>query len=87
MPEKRKIEVFIAGCPLCDEAVKTVQRVACDSCEVTVHNLKEGGAGLARQYGVTRVPTVVIDGQICGCCLQGGVNETDLRAAGVGSPQ
>lgn len=86
MPEKRKIEVFIAGCPLCDEALKTVRRVACDSCDVTVHNLSEG-ADLARRYGITRVPTVVIDGQICGCCEGQGVNESDLRAAGVGSPR
>jgi len=31
MLRKRKVEVFIAGCPLCDETVKLVNELACPS--------------------------------------------------------
>ena len=86
---KRQVEVFIAGCPLCDEAVKTVREVACDSCEVTIHDLREGFAAkealeTAKRYGVNRVPSVVVDGKLCSCCEGSKVNPDDLRAAGVG---
>jgi len=36
MNEKRKVEIFSAGCPVCEEAVSVVKRMACSSCEVTV---------------------------------------------------
>ena len=38
---KRQIEVFTAGCPVCEPVVKMVKEMACDSCEVTVYNLAE----------------------------------------------
>lgn len=81
-----KIEVFTAGCPLCEEALKTVRESACPNCEVTVYNLNDGqGKAEAERYGVTRVPTVVVNGKIAGCCEGGAVNADDLRAAGVGA--
>lgn len=87
--KKRNVEVFIAGCMLCDEAVKLVESLACDSCDVTVYDLREGCATnecreKAKLYGVTRVPTVVIDGKIADCCQVGPVSERSLRAAGLG---
>ncbi len=87
---KRSIEVFIAGCPLCDEAVKLVKSTACPSCEVKVYDLREGCATdecreLAARYGVKTVPSVVVDGQMADCCQSGGVTEAGLRAAGVGA--
>ena len=87
---KRTVEVFTANCPLCDEAVKLVQEVACSNCEVKVYDLREGCAtdecrDLAKRYGVNAVPAVVVDGQLADCCRAGGVSEAGLRAAGVGS--
>ncbi len=84
-----KIEVFIAGCPLCDEAVKTVRETACPNCEITVYDLREGCETMecrekAKAYGVTRVPAVVVDGKLCSCCEGSKVNADELRAAGVG---
>ena len=32
MSIKRKIEVFSAGCPACEETIKLVNRIACPSC-------------------------------------------------------
>lgn len=80
------IEVFIAGCPLCEPAVQTVKETACPNCVVTIYNLQNGeGKEEADKYGVTRVPTVVVDGKVAGCCQSGTVNADDLRAAGVGA--
>lgn len=86
---KRQIEVFTAGCPMCDETVQLVQGLACPNCEVTVHNLSEGCEtnecrDKASRYGVTRVPAVVVDGQLAACC-DGGVQAEGLRQLGVGS--
>ncbi len=86
----KKVEVFIAGCPLCDDAVKLVQSVACPNCEVKVYDLREGCAtnecrDLASRYGVKTVPSVVVDGQLADCCRTNGVNEANLRALGVGT--
>lgn len=86
----RTIEVFTAGCPLCDDAVKLVKSVACPSCDVKIYDLREGCVtnecrDLAQRYGVKTVPTVVVDGKIADCCRVGGVDEASLRALGVGS--
>jgi len=29
MAGKRKVEVFVAGCPLCEDAVKLIREAAC----------------------------------------------------------
>ena len=81
----RRVEVFTAGCPLCDPVVALVERIACDRCDVTVYNLNEpAGAGRAREANVHRVPMVLVDGKPAGCCEIGPVTEAGLRAAGVG---
>lgn len=84
---KRQIEVFSAGCALCDETVALVGRLACASCEVSVLDMRDPGvAERAAALGVRSVPAVAIDGSLASCCATGGVDETALRAAGVGSP-
>lgn len=86
MPEKRRVEVFTAGCPLCDETVKLVKELACTSCDVTVYNLNENGMDKAKEYGVTSVPTVVVNGKVLDCCVRRKPTAEDLRAAGIGTP-
>lgn len=81
---KRQVEVFTAGCAICEPAVQLVQELACPDCEVTVHDLRESGIEKARQYGITRVPTVVVNGTIAACCQDGGVDRQQLQAAGIG---
>jgi hypothetical protein len=58
--------------------------MACPDCEVTVYDLRESGVDQAHQYGISRVPTVVVDGKICACCEDGGVAREQLQAAGIG---
>jgi len=87
MTAKRKVEVFSAGCPACNEVVEMVQRVACPSCEVTVHDMTDARvATRAKSLGIRSVPSVVIDGKLADCCAGRGVDEQVLRAAGLGSP-
>jgi len=89
---KKKVELFVAGCPLCDPVVEMVKRLACDNCEVTVFDLREGCASgecleRARNYGIQRVPAVVVDGRLASCCNVGPVTEAGLREAGIGAGQ
>jgi glutaredoxin len=87
MANKRKIEVFSAGCPTCKEAVETVKRAACSSCEVIVLDMNDSRvAKRAKALGVRSVPSVAIDGKLAQCCTGRGVNVQVLRAAGLGTP-
>ena len=87
MSGKRKVEVFSAGCPACDETVRTVKAIACPSCEVEVLDMNQPDvAARARQYGVRSVPAVAVDGKLADCCAGRGVDESTLRAAGLGVP-
>ena len=82
----RRVEVFTAGCPLCEPVVQLVQRMACDQCDVTIYNLSEPeGARRAQEANVHRVPMVLVDGKPAECCQAGPVTEAGLRAAGVGA--
>ena len=83
---KRQVEVFIAGCPVCEPALAMVNELACPDCEVTVYDLHESGADKATAYGLNRVPAVVVDGHVAACCETGGVNRADLEAAGISRP-
>lgn len=81
---RRQVEVFTAGCGLCEPVVVLVEEMACPDCEVTVHDLRHSGLDRARQYGVQRVPAVVVDGTLAPCCRGGEVSRPLLRAAGIG---
>jgi glutaredoxin 3 len=87
MNAKRTIEIFSEGCPVCEEAVELVNRVACPSCEVTVLDMKPPDvARRAKSLGIRSVPAVVIDGTPADCCAGRGPDEQTLRAAGLGQP-
>ena len=85
MTTKRKVEVFSAGCPACDETIRMVQSAACPSCEVTVLDMNDANvASRAKSLGIQSVPAVAIDGKLADCCAGRGPDETTLRAAGLG---
>lgn len=87
MSNKRKVEVFSAGCPVCEDVVRLVKATACPSCEVTVLDTNDiQVAQRAKMLGVARVPAVVIDGKLADCCAGGAVNIDTLKAAGLGQP-
>ncbi len=83
----RTIEVFVAGCPCCDDAVALVKSLSCESCDVQIFDMRTDriAQSKAKEYGVDRVPAVVVNGQLAGCC-QGSVDAGTLRELGVGTP-
>lgn len=87
MAEKRQIEVFSAGCAVCEEAIKTINALACPSCEVLALDMREPAvAARASSLGIQRVPAVVVDGKLADCCQGGGIDEPTLRQLGIGTP-
>ncbi len=85
MANKRKVEVFSAGCGVCEETILLVRRIACDSCDVSVLDMRDDrAAGRAKRLGIRAVPAVVVDGELATCCEGSGPAESALRAAGVG---
>ena len=85
MATKRKIEIFSAGCPVCQEAVKMVQNLACLDCEVSILDMNDPEvANRAKGLGVRSVPAVAIDGKFADCCAGRGPDEATLKAAGIG---
>ncbi len=82
---KRKVEVFTAGCPACEDTINLVKGIACVSCEVEVLDMHQPHvATRAKQYGIATVPAIVIDGKLAGCCSGRGPDEKTLQAAGLG---
>lgn len=87
MAAKRKIEVFSAGCPACQDTVAFVQRIACPSCDVSVLDMNDPNvAQRAKGLGIRSVPAVVINGKLADCCQGRGPDEAILRTAGLGQP-
>ena len=85
MAAKRKVELFSAGCPACEETIQLVNRIACPSCEVTVLDMKDSSiASRAKSLGIRSVPAVVINSKLADCCAGRGLDEATLRTAGVG---
>lgn len=83
---EHRVEVFSAGCILCENALQLVRELAGSRSTIQVHDMSTGDALFkVREYGVTRVPTVVIDGQLASCCEAGGIDEQTLRSLGLGS--
>jgi glutaredoxin 3 len=85
MSAKRKVEVFSAGCPVCEETVAMVSRISCPSCEIEVLDMRNPAvAASAKSRGVRAVPAVAVDGRLAACSAGSGPDEATLRAAGVG---
>lgn len=87
MSATRAIEIFSAGCSVCEETVKLVNQVACPSCDVTVLDMQDPSvASRAKSLGIRSVPAVVIDGKLADCCADRGPDLSALRAGGLGQP-
>lgn len=88
---KRTIEMFTAGCPICEEAVALVKSLVCPSCDLRIYDLREGCAtnecrDKTKRYGVTAVPAVAVNGVLLDCCRRELITVDRLGAAGIGQP-
>ena len=87
MAAKRKVEIFSAGCATCNDAIEIVNKAACSSCEVVVHDMKDMQVvRRAKELGIRSVPAVVMEGKLAACCSGRGIDEQTLRTAGLGRP-
>lgn len=87
MAEKRTIEIFSAGCAVCEEAVRMVREMACPSCDITILDMKLGAvAERAARLGIRSVPAVLVNGELSDCCAGRGPDHAVLRNAGIGQP-
>ena len=87
MATTRKIEIFSAGCPVCEALIARVHEMACPSCEVSVLDMNQPAvAARASNLGVASLPAVAVDGTLAECCAGRGPDEASLRAAGLGQP-
>ena len=77
---KRKVEVFSAGCALCEEVIDTVRREAGSSSEVIVRKMIDARVlARAEKFGIRSVPAVVIDGKLASNA-GGGVDIQALKS-------
>ncbi len=84
MEKQHLVEVYSAGCAVCDEAVALVKRIA-GSFEVKVHRMNDiETVKKAKSLGIRSVPAVVINGEVAACCKGNGIDEAVLRVAGLG---
>ncbi len=88
---KRKVEVFTAGCPVCDPVVSLVKETACSNCDVVIYNMAEEFnnrevMNKLKSYGVMRIPAIAVNGALLSCCTDNGILKQDLIDAGIGQP-
>lgn len=86
---RRQVEVFSAGCAVCDETSALVQRLAGDFDDVQILDTKDRKVvSLAQSLGVHSIPAVVITAsRLAPCCAAGaGPDEAILRETGIGRP-
>ena len=80
MSSKRKVEVFSAGCALCEEVIDVARREVGSSSEVIVQNMMDARVlSRAEKVGIRSVPAVVIDGKLASCCAGRGVDVQVLK--------
>jgi hypothetical protein len=82
MAQRKKIQVFSAGCLVCQEAITAVRHIAGADHDVEVLDMHQADvAARARQHGIRSVPSVVVNGHLQACRTDGGVDEAILRSA------
>ena len=87
MANKRKITVYSAGCPACQEVVEMINNMVCSSCEVEVLDMHDTDvAQRAKNAGVQSVPAVAVNGVLADCCQGRGPDKDTLQTMGIGQP-
>jgi hypothetical protein len=80
--QRKKIEIFSAGCLTCDETVEMVKRIAGSSHDIEIHDMHQGHiAARAKQHGIKSLPGILVDGKLADCCAGRGPDEQILRQA------
>jgi len=60
-----RIQIFSGGCKLCKDTTDIVETGKCKDCKMEVLDVAtKGNAKVVKRYGITSVPSIVIDGKI-----------------------
>lgn len=87
MTSKRRIEIFSAGCSICQDTIDQVRAAACNSCEIEIRDMMLPEVQRsAAELGIRSLPAVVIEGALASCCSGRGVDIEILKSAGLGVP-
>lgn len=86
---KRRIELFTAGCTVCEPVVEMVKAMACSSCEVVIYNVAQPCdtkecLEKVKAYGIKALPAIAVDGKMLPCCENIGISVDELKKAGIG---
>lgn len=86
---KRQIEIFTAGCPLCDPVVKMVKELTCDQCDIQIYDLvkqceDKTCLGKLEDYHVKKIPAVAVNGKLLSCREDQEITREELIRSGVG---
>ena len=82
MAQRRKIEIFSAGCPCCSEAVELVEFLAGTEHDIEIRDMRDPAvAAAASGYGIHRLPAIVIDGCLADCYAARDLDEATLTQA------
>lgn len=89
MKDKRKIEVFTAGCTVCEPVVDIVKSMACDSCDIVIYDISKPCDSRecmdkVKLYNITSLPAIVVNGILLDCCTRREVTKEALNSAGIG---
>jgi len=84
---KRKVEIFSAACPVCQDTIDLVNELACSSCEIIIHDTHDKDIqSRIKELGIKSIPAVAINGALADCCQGRGVDVEKLKAGGLGHP-
>lgn len=89
---KRKIELFTAGCAVCEPVVEMINSMACSSCEVVIYNLSQPCdtnecLEKVKTYGIKSLPAIAVNGKLLSCCQGKGISVEELKNAGIGQAE
>ena len=84
--DKRRVEIFSAGCATCRRTIEQLREQIDPRHEIVVHDMlnDEAAAARAEAFGIRTVPAVVVDGFLLACCRNKGPTLQELQAAGLG---
>ena len=58
------VEVYIAGCKLCEKTIEIIKELVCPECEIKIYNVVENPEYLEKtSIQIKAVPTIIIDGK------------------------
>lgn len=86
--DKRRVEIFSAGCKTCQRTIEQLREQIDPRHEIIVHDMHadKATADRADAFGIRTVPAVVVDGFLLACCKNKGPTLRELHAAGLARP-